>query len=72
MKTTHKPSCTITLKNWGGHKKIRITGAPLHLNIEHPIDRVFTWDGYQGFPFRRPTEVKVVFGIGTEKMRMWP
>lgn len=68
MKTTH-PSCTILFKDWGGYKQVKLTGKPLHLNVETPHDWMVSLDSHFRLPVRRPTEVKIVFATGTEKVR---
>ena len=66
-----KPTCTITLKNWQGYKRMTIRGEPLQMDIETPMAKDLLWDNYLPYMRRMPTKVSTTFVLGTEKARMW-
>jgi len=68
-----KPTCTITLKNWSGYKRMTISGRPVLMDIKRPSDNAqIHWDYPMWFPIQLPIEINMTLAVGTEKVRMWP
>jgi hypothetical protein len=67
-----KPTCTITLKNWGCYKRVTISGTPVSMDVKRPTERITTWSEPSWFYRPLPVEINTVLAVGTEKVRMWP